>query len=409
MKHEINYLRELAKKHIEIAHLPVMEERTSLWYRHNEVKAERPIVLVEMASFASDLLPELQCENDLTRQIEHELQTHITHYERIGDDKVVPKTFSIPLHIGVKIFDLEQKRTFANDSTGKPLGWKDEHFIQDLEKDFPKLRHSTISYDRVKTEEYKAFAEEVLDGLMPVQLRNRSLDWLGISNRIIDLMGMESLMFAMIDTPELVKELYDFVCDDIIYILRTMENMNLLTPNNGNDYAGAGSYGFTDELKSEGKITSDMLWGNLNSQETVTISAEMFGEFAFPAYMRLSEEFGLSYYGCCEPVHSIWKDYISKLHGLRKVSVSPWCDEEYMGDALRGGKVIYSRKPRPDFLGVKNFFDENRYKEHITNTLKAAKGCGLEIIHRDVYTLSGDLDKPKRAVKIIRKLIDEIW
>ena len=35
---------------------------------------------------------------------------------------------------------------------------------------------------------------------------------------------------------------------------------------------------------------------------------------------------------------------LSKLTNLRKVSSSPWCSEEYMGERLRGSKVIYHRK-----------------------------------------------------------------
>ena len=32
---EIQYLRELAKRQMEYAHLPIMEERKQLWYDHN--------------------------------------------------------------------------------------------------------------------------------------------------------------------------------------------------------------------------------------------------------------------------------------------------------------------------------------------------------------------------------------
>ena len=95
-----------------------------------------------------------------------------------------------------------------------------------------------------------------------------------------------------------------------------------------NDYAGAGSYGFTNELPTEhcrvtGEIGLKDLWVNLNSQETVSVSPEMYGEYYWPYYKQLAEEFGLVYYGCCEPTNPIWKDYLSKLENLRKVSVSP--------------------------------------------------------------------------------------
>lgn len=36
-------LRELAKRQLEIANLPVMEERKQAWYAHNSLQNSRPI------------------------------------------------------------------------------------------------------------------------------------------------------------------------------------------------------------------------------------------------------------------------------------------------------------------------------------------------------------------------------
>ena len=187
-----------------------------------------------------------------------------------------------------------------------------------------------------------------------------------------------------------------------------------LTLNNANHFAGAGSYGFTDELPSEdhtptGQITTKDLWLNINSQETVSVSQRMYREFILPYYADLAKEFGLVYYGCCEPVHDIWDCCVSQLPHLRKVSISAWCDEDRMGEALRGSRVIYSRKPSPNFIGVGTEFDEEGFVEHIRKTLQAARGCSLEFIFRDVYTVSGDRRKPGHAVAITRRMIDEMW
>lgn len=40
----------------------------------------------------------------------------------------------------------------------------------------------------------------------------------------------------------------------------------------------------------------------MDFQETVGISLEMFEEFIFPCYKKISESYGLLSYGCCEPV-----------------------------------------------------------------------------------------------------------
>jgi hypothetical protein len=91
------------------------------------------------------------------------------------------------------------------------------------------------------------------------------------------------------------------------------------------------------------------------------------------------------------------------------VSISPWCNETFMGERLRGTNVIYHRKPSPNFLGVGNELDVEAFKKHITNTLTASKGCALEFGFRDIYTLSGNKGKPRQAVDITRNLIDEYW
>ncbi len=407
---ERDYLRELAKSYLELAHLPIMEARENQWYAHNALKGEIPMIVVEMATFEDDLLPKSNCESKYGKAMEKYFNSAITNFEKINDDKVVSPYFEIPASINIKLFDLEEQREYAVDSTGKKLGFKDEHFIVDLVKDFPKLKHSTVTVNSEETNSYINFAQDIIGDLMPIVQKNKSLEWTcGISQRIIELMGMEALMYAILDCPNVVKELYDFVCEDIINIYRIMEKNNALTANNKNDYAGAGSYGFTKELNPQGNITSKMLWGNMNSQETTVISPEMYEEFVFPSYLKLSREFGLTYYGCCEAVDSIWNNCVSKLNNLRKVSVSAWCNEEFMGEALRGGKVIYSRKPSPNFIGVGKEFDEEGYKKHISYTLNQARGCTLEIIHRDIYTLNGNLEKPKKAVQIIRELIDKQW
>jgi len=118
---------------------------------------------------------------------------------------------------------------------------------------------------------------------------------------------------------------------------------------------------------------------------------------------------GLLSYGCCEPVHPCWRDYICKLPGLRKVSVSPWCNEEYIGEALRGTRIIYHRKPSPNFIGVGKELDETAFRQHILKTIKCAKGCKLEFSFRDVYTLEGNAQKPRQAVHIIRELLEDNW
>ena len=78
-----------------------------------------------------------------------------------------------------------------------------------------------------------------------------------------------------------------------------------------------------------------------------------------------------------------------------------------MGEALRGTGIVYSRKPHPNFLSVDVRLDEEAWAAHIRDSLQAARGCQMEFIIRDVYTLHGNLDNGRRAVEIARREIDK--
>lgn len=411
---EIIYLRELAKKYDEYSKLDVMEERTTLWNAHNQLNSDKPVVIMENLSFNSDFLPELKCSTAAGKYLENILLEQILNYELINDDKVIPPYIPMELKINFKAFASGYKHKYSKDSEGREIGYESSHLISDLKDDLPKLQHSEYSVDWIQTNETKNFIEGVVGDILPVAIKNTSLNWhIMPTAQIIELMGMEAMMFAMFDDPDEMHQLFSFIKEDIIRYIRWQEKEGLLTLNNGNDYAGSGSYGFTSEIPRRtvdgNEIISKDLWGNMNSQESVGISPDMFGEYIYPSYGELAEEFGLLYYGCCEPVHDVWEDYISKLPNLRKVSISPWCDEKKMGEYLKGQNVIYSRKPSPNYIGVGKELDEESFKKHIGDTLDAAKGNNLEIIFRDIYNLEGNKGKPGRAVEIVRELIDSKW
>jgi hypothetical protein len=188
------------------------------------------------------------------------------------------------------------------------------------------------------------------------------------------------------------------------------EREGLLTPSNGNHSSFGSSYNFTDELPqmdyTGGPYRLRDMFLSANSQETVGVSPRMFQEFCLPYYIRVCEQAGLIYYGCCEPASPFWDAAISKLPNLKKVSISRWCDEQFMGDALQGSGIVYSRKPDPNYLSVDRHLNEEAWAMHIRTSLHAARGCQMEIIIRDVYTLHGDIGNARRAVEIARGEVD---
>ncbi|MDX1357443.1 MAG: hypothetical protein R3232_01290 [Clostridia bacterium] len=413
-KKERLHLRELAKKQLEYSRLPVMMERTRHWHDNNSLKSDKPVIVVEHGPFKEELFPMLGCETAAGIAVEKELLSHITSFELINDDKVVPDFFSVNRKINMRELDQERIVHRAKDAGGRALGYSYEHPIQDLKEDFHVLRKSVYSYDNKATMEHYEFVQDLLGDILDVRITNNSLLWfMSFTARAVNIMGLERLMYSIIDYPEETEMLFDFILEDSFEYMDWQEENGLLTLDNGNTRAGSGSYGFTDELPTDdcrktGRVTTRDIWGNMNSQESVGLSPSMYEEFIFPIFKKAAERFGLVYYGCCEPVHEIWESCISKLPNLRKVSISPWCDEDYMGEALRNANIIYSRKPSPNYLGV-GTFDETAFTEYMKKTMMAARGCHAEILFRDIYTLTNDNTKAGKAVKIVRRLIEDMW
>ena len=317
--------------------------------------------------------------------------------------KLFSRNSRVDTQIDLKLFALPLKRKYAS-RMESPM--QIELVLEDLEEGTEELKDSIFIYDRAETERRKELAGDVLGDILHVRLWTPYNCWgFGMTEKVVNLMGMENMFCAMMTEETQFHELMSRLTDEMIRFLRWEEEQGVRISNNGNDYMGSGSFCFSDELPGNdfsGKVLSKHLWGHLNSQESVGISPEMYHEFIAPYYSRIAAEFGLLYYGCCEPVEEYWDD-ISKYPHLRKVSISPWCNEEAMAERLSDGRVIYSRKPSPNFLGIRKEFDAEEFRKYIRHTAQLIKKGKSEYIFRDIYKLYGNTEKLKQAVQIVRE------
>ena len=117
-----------------------------------------------------------------------------------------------------------------------------------------------------------------------------------------------------------------------------------------------------------------------------SVSPKMFQEFEVDYTSRICERFGLVYYGCCDPLHDRMAQ-VRMIPKVRKVSMSPWVDEE-LGAAAIGSDFIYSRKPNPAHVAMEDFHPD-LVREHLemTRDICAANDCPLELILKDISTV----------------------
>lgn len=410
-KRDREILRDLARRQLEYAKSPTMEKLAGEWKQHNDFQGGRPMIHLELWTFSQELIPQrLQCEGATARGIEAQLYGNFLNYEVFRDDKVVPDYFPMRWYAGMTLFGHEEKVTHATDSDGRDLGQHFEAIIHDLQEDLPKLGNSVWGVDRQGTQDRMDLLNSIFGDILPVRLGMDSL-YAVPTQKVVHLMGMEAMMFSMYDYPDEFHQLMDRIAEDYLTYFNWLEQERLLLPTVGAETLNQGTLCYTDRLPngSQGPLKTTDVWGFLDSQESVGMSPEMFQEFIFPCYRKIAEAYGLLSYGCCEPVDPVWEECISTLPNLRKVSISPWCNEEYMGEQLRGKNIVYLRKPSPNYLGVGDTLDEDGLRGHIQKTLHAAQGCSLELIQRDVYTVGHNEEKARRYVEILRECIESHW
>jgi hypothetical protein len=403
-------IRNLAKQQVDSAHTPKMDYLRKLWYENNDCTgfAERPLITIEMWTFGSELLREinLECETEESRRIEYGFKTNRIYKKYIDDDNVIPDKFYINPHSWFKPFDTDVKIHYLQGS----VAYKYEHPVKDLSEDFYKLKKSAFGVNYKGALDEKAYYEDIFGDIMPVEISGTIC--FSMARAIFNMLGMENMMYSMYDYPDEFHRMMESLTEDFLEYLDLFEKEGLCSTANNAQSLAQGTRCFTRDLpneKNNGMFTLKDMWGYMDSQETSEISPEMYEEFFFPYFKRITDRWGLLSYGCCEPVHNIWNNCISKFKNLRKVSISPWCDEEFMGEVLRGKKITYLRKPFPNFLGVDKEFDEKGFREHIKKTLICAKGCNLEFAYRDVYSLMGEKYRANKAYNIILDMIDRYW
>ena len=397
-------LRELAQKQMELAHSPRNQQLYQDWLAYGASKGgTRPMIRIEIETFEHQLLPAMQrCEGEHAREIEQRLLRPMVNFTQFEDDTLVPEYYPVRLHTSFTPFGLTVKR----EESGS-LGHHFIPYLHDLEEDEHLLGDSVFSVDVEGTAREEQEAQELFGDILPTK---RITDCAGccLTQDIVHIMNMDDMYMAMIDDEERFHNMMRRLMNDYLAFYRMLEAGGHLQSHARMQHLGQGSYCFTEELKegiNPAKLSD--LWLFMDSQETAGISPEMYKELIFPYYQEMMSHFGLVSYGCCEASHPIWDNCLSKIPNMRKVSISPWCNEAFMGERLQGTGVTFLRKPPATILGMDTpVLDEDATLACFRKTAKAAKGCKLEVAQRDVYMVGNSSEKVRRFVELARKGLD---
>jgi len=403
-------LRSLAQIYAGYAHNDVMTERREKWRLHNGMEQKTfPFHIEDNGTYHRDLLPELQCDAPEARRFESRLLGAILSYEHINDDRIIPDRYVVDPVTELTRYCDELEFRHVNDESGGSLGYESNKPVQDIDRDFGKLKKRVPTLNRELTELRAELATEAFQGLLPVVVgRCDSFYSNGITNKAVHLMGMQELYLQMAANPDAVHRLLTFLAEDNLALGKWEEEQGILTLNNdGNQGYCSGSSQFTDEIPGREippgePVRSTDRYGYLEAQEAAGLSPAMFAEFLMPHFRKFAEKFRLFKFGCCEPVHGLMP-HLCELHGLRKVSVTPWCDLEKLASQGRT-EIIWSRKPVPLKLCGPTF-DPDEFREHLQETLDIGAGHFIEFVFRDTTRLTGAMEsRLDQACRIVREI-----
>lgn len=418
---EVQSLRRLASRWMEHASDPVMAERRRQWQAVKDLRAEKPMILVETCMLTDYIgRNELICEDPYVRNIEKSLYEIVRHADEIGDDIVVDPYFRIPWVLEISDYGVPIEAHHAVTSSGSDLGYSFNFGVQS-ENDARKLHVRTRGVDRRESLHQKDLLEDIFGDILPVRLGGYDhfdpdpgyRPWLGnlyggLTMDLFKLIGNDNLLTWVYDNPGLLHAIMTVIREDRKAHFRFMEKEGLLYQNTDTWMPCPGSYGFVSDLPQldhNGKVRLQDCWCWTESQESAPISPTMFEEFFLPAIAEVTRPFGLTYYGCCEGLHDRFPRIAKAIPNLRAVSVSGWSDLARMGEML-GRKYVYSRKPTPAYISGAHP-DWELLKKDVKDTLSAAKDCSLEFCFRDIYTIDGDRSRLSQWVRMTRAMMGE--
>ena len=384
-------LRGLASELAACAALPVHEEKARLWQRLNDLDSDRPMVWINEIPWH-----EMDVDDELTLQTEHpwahdqerDLRRTLYQWRHLPVDMIISDYLACPLAIHSTDFGIVEDVEVARTDDANDIVSREFHIqIRDFD-DLEKINMPKVTHNEAATEfRYRAMCE-VYEGILPVKKSGQTHIWFTPWDYLIRWWGVQEAMMDLVQRPDLVHAGVERMVDAWMVELDQFEAMNLLSLDSNNTRIGSGGYGYTDALPGEPfdpeHVRPNNMWGCSNAQIFSDVSPQMQWEFAVEHDLRWLKRWGMTYYGCCEPLDRKI-DVIRRIPNLRKISTTPWADTENMVEQV-GTDYVISRKPNPNIF-ARERFDPEQARQQLVEFLDAAKGCHVELIMKDISTV----------------------
>jgi hypothetical protein len=409
---ERSVLRRLAEEMSRIAALPVHREKARLWTSLNDMKSVRPMVWINEIPWhqmnVNDELT-LQTTNPWARDLEQRLRRQIYQWKHMPADMVVSDYLECPLAIHSTDFGIVEDVEIARTDDKSDI--YSRHFKVQINEpeDIDKIKMPRVVHYEETTAVVHDAMLDLFKDIMPVKKVGQTHIWFTPWDYLVRWWGVQEMMMDLVMRPDMVNAAVERMVDAWTVELDQFIGQNLLSLDCNNTRIGSGGYGYVAELPGNEydpeRVMPHNMWGCSNAQIFSQVSSDMHWEFALKHDMRWLERWGLTYYGCCEPLDGKL-DILKRIPNLRKISVSPWANlDTVIRDA--GERYVLSIKPSPAIFAEERW-DPEGARHILRNVLKKTRGaCHVELIMKDISTVVYHPERLWEWEKIAMEVVQE--
>jgi hypothetical protein len=357
-------LRDLAAEIMEIAALPINDERRRMFATLNDVKRTKPLITIFQEPWNEmDVDGELQlrCEDPALHGVEGHFRRTLYKWRHMQGDMIVDGLFVSPYHINDTGFGINEDVDVAITDATSDVVSRHFHIQIASEADLHKIRTPEISHDAAATERSFEMWSDILDGVMPVARCGLGGFWFAPWDELVRWTGVEEILMAMQERPAFVHAAIGRLVDAWMSRLDQLEAQDLLA------------------------CPTMQMWGVGAAQIFSAVSPAMHEEFALRHEARWFDRFGHNYYGCCEPLDLKVDILRRNIPRLRRISMSPFIDFDR---AVRnmGDEFIFAWKPNPAIFAGDDW-DPDHVRADLREKMEKARGCVIEVIMKDISTV----------------------
>ena len=220
---DIATLRALAESYMEIANLPVMQEKIGLWKALNRSQMVRPMVCIDQLPWnelVTDESLQLNITDPYWRKVEIALRQTIYKWTHFPVDMVVEPYITIPKVIHSTGYGLGAKADVLRLSEGTTAASRLYQPVLSEFEDIEKIKDMQISVDTAATQEAWQMAQQIFAGVAPLRQGHGMQYHLGVWDTLTELLGVENAYIDFMDRPEFLHACMDRITSSAIAGIR---------------------------------------------------------------------------------------------------------------------------------------------------------------------------------------------